>query len=95
MPLVNKLVEGGLSPRTCEKYTLYCKQVVASKKAPNGEDMYPRRWNREVLDLPVVEYRKQLRPALKVEGVNALIANAKSDEERYLYVLLGATGMRI
>ena len=32
-PLVKKMVEGGLSPRTCEKYTLYCKQVVPSKKA--------------------------------------------------------------
>jgi integrase len=94
-PLVKKMVEEGLSPRTCEKYTLYCKQVVASKKAPNGEDMYPRRWNAEVLDLPIVEYRKQRRPALKAEGLNAVIAKAESDEERYLYVLLAATGMRI
>lgn len=94
-PLVKKMVEGGLSPRTCEKYTLYCKQVVASKKAPNGEDMYPRQWNSEVLDLPVVVYRKQRRPALGVEGVNALIAKAESGQERYFYVLLAATGMRI
>jgi integrase len=94
-PLVKKMVEEGLSPRTCEKYTLYCKQVVASKKAPNGEPLYPRVWNASVLDLPVVVYSKQKRPALKVEGINALIANAESDEERYLYVLLAATGMRI
>jgi integrase len=94
-PLVKKMVEGGLSPRTCEKYTLYCKQVVASKKAPNGEPLYPHVWNASVLDLPVVVYSKQKRPALKVEDVNAVIANAESDEERYLYVLLAATGMRI
>jgi len=94
-PLVKKMVEGGLSPRTCEKYTLYCKQVVASKKAPNGEPLYPRVWNASVLDLPVVVYSKQRRPALKVEDVNALIAHAESDEERYLYVLLAATGMRV
>lgn len=48
-----------------------------------------------MLDLPVVVFGKQKRPALKVEGVNALIAIAESDEERYLYVLLAATGMRI
>jgi hypothetical protein len=94
-PLVKKMVEGGLSPRTCEKYSLYCKQVVASKKAPNGEDMYPRQWNAEVMDLPVVVHSKQKRPAQKVDGVNMLIASAESDEERYLYVLLAATGMRI
>jgi integrase len=40
-------------------------------------------------------YSKQKRPAQKVDGVNKLIASAESDEERYLYVLLAATGMRI
>ena len=94
-PLVKKMVDGGLSPRTCEKYTLYCKQIVASLKKPNGEPLYPRAWSAEVLDLPLVEYRKQKRPAQKVDGINALIAAAESDEERYLYVLLAATGMRI
>ena len=73
----------------------YVKQVVKSKLAANGEPLYPRVWTASVLDLPVVVYSKQKRPALKVEDVNALIANAESDEERYLYVLLAATGMRI
>jgi integrase len=94
-PLVKKMVEGGLSPRTCEKYALYAKQIVDSKLAPSGEPLYPRVWKSEVMDLPMVEYHKQKRPALKVDGINALIAAAESDEERYLYVLLAATGMRI
>ena len=94
-PLVRKMVEGGLDPETVNKYIRYAKQVVKSRLAPNGEPLYPRVWNAEVLDLPVVVYRKQKRPALKVEGVNALIANAMSDDERYLYVLLAATGLRI
>jgi integrase len=94
-PLVRKMVEGGLDPETVNKYVRYVRQVVKSKLAPNGEPLYPRVWNAQVLDLPVVVYSKQKRPALKVEGINALIANAESDEERYLYVLLAATGMRI
>ena len=48
-----------------------------------------------MLDLPVVVYRKQKRPALKVDGINALVAAAESDYERCLYVLLAATGLRI
>src|SRR5208283_4372713 len=64
-PFVRKMVEGGLSPRTCEKYAQYVKQVVASKLASNGEPLYPRRWNADVLDLPLVVYSKQKRPALK------------------------------
>jgi integrase len=94
-PLVMKMVEEGLDPETVNKYVGYVKQVVKSKLAPNGEPLYPRVWTASVLDLPVVVYSKQKRPALRVEDVNALIANAESDEERYLYVLLAATGMRI
>jgi integrase len=94
-PLVRKMVAAGLSPRSVEKYTLYCKQVVASLKTPDGEPLYPRVWNAEVLDLPVVEFRKQKRPVLKVEGVNGLILSAKPGQMRVLFVLLAATGMRI
>ena len=94
-PLVRKMVEEGLDPETVNKYVGYVKQVVKSKLAPNGEPLYPRVWNASVLDLPVVVYSKQKRPAQKVDGVNMLITSAESDEERYLYVLLAATGMRI
>lgn len=94
-PLVRKLVGGGLEAETVNKYVRYVKQVVKSKLAPNGEPLYPRMWNASVLDLPMVVYRKQKRPALKTDGVNSLIAAAESDEERYLYVLLAATGLRI
>lgn len=55
----------------------------------------PRQWKAEVMDLPVVVHSKQKRPPQKVEGVNMLIASADFNEERYLYVLLAATGMRI
>ena len=94
-PLVRKMVKGGLSPRTCEKYVLYCKQIVASLQKPDGEPIYPRVWNPEVMDLPVVVYRQQKRPAQKLDGINLLIVNAKSDEQRYLFVLLASSGLRI
>jgi len=47
------------------------------------------------MDLPLVIHQQQKRPSQKLDGINRLIANAESDEERYLYVLLAATGMRI
>jgi integrase len=94
-PLVKKMVKGGLAPETIKKYVQYLKQVVASMRRPNGEEIYPRKWNAEVIDLPLVVYSQQKRPAQKLDAVNMLIANAESDEERYLYVLLAATGMRI
>ena len=94
-PLVTKMVRGKLGPETIRKYMQFVQQVAASKRFPNGEEMYPRKWKPEVMDLPVVVSSEQRRPSQKVEGINALIFHAESDEERYLYVLLAATGMRI
>ena len=94
-PLVKKLVKSGLAPETIRKYVEYVKKVMSSKLAPNGEPLYPRVWNATVMDLPLVVYSKQKRPALKTEGISALIDAAESDEEKYLYVLLAATGMRV
>jgi len=94
-PLVRAMVKGGLSPETVNKYVRYVKQVIASRQAPNGDPIYPRVWSAEKLDLPLVIHQQQMRPAQKVDGINLLIANAEFDEQRYLLVLLAATGMRI
>jgi integrase len=94
-PLVKKLVNSGLAPETIRKYVEYVKKVMSSKLAPNGEPLYPRVWNATVMDLPLVVYSRQKRPALKAEGISTLIDAAESDDEKYLYVLLAATGMRV
>jgi integrase len=96
-PLVRKMYDGGkgLSARTVCKYTEYIRVIVRSLKHKNGEPVHKRIWDAEALDLPIVEYRKQKRPALKVDGVNALIQASKPGQMRILFVLLAATGMRI
>ena len=94
-PLVKTMVDGGLSPRTVNKYVEYVKQVVKSLKAPNGEPVHKRAWDAETMDLPVVKFKEQNRPALKVEAVSALIAAAKSGQERVLFIVLAASGLRV
>jgi integrase len=94
-PLVRKMHAGGLSARTVNKYAEHVRVIVKSLKDKNGEPVHRRIWNAEALDLPIVEYRKQRRPALNADGVNALIASAKPGQMRILFVLLAATGMRI
>jgi len=93
-PLVKKMCAGGLKARTVNKYVEYIKQVVKSLKARNGEPVHKRTWDAETMDLPVVKYREQKRPALKTKAVSQLIADSEG-QERALYVLLAATGMRI
>jgi integrase len=76
------------------KYVEYIKQVVKSLKAPNGEPVFSRTWDAEVIDLPIVEYSEQKRPSLKATTVSGLVTGS-TGQEQALYILLAATGMRI
>jgi len=93
-PLIERMCNSGLRPRTVNKYIEYVKQAVESVKAPNGEPVYNRKWNAETMDLPIVEYSEQKRPSLKAKAISDLISGS-SGQEQALYVLLAATGMRI
>src|ERR1700719_2886065 len=93
-PLIEKMSAAGLSPRTVNKYMEHVKQVVESLKNPNGEPIHNRKWNAEIMDLPIVEHAEQKRPSLKANTISELI-NKSSGQEQALYVLLAATGMRI
>jgi len=92
-PLIEK-ISRSLSARTVNKYVEYIKQVVKSLKAPNGEPVFNRTWDADVMDLPLVEYSEQRRPSLKATTVSGLITGSMGQEQA-LYVLLAATGMRI
>ena len=93
-PLVDKMKKS-LSARTVNTYVEYVKQVVASlKDGETGEPIHRRKWDSAVLDLPIVNLKAQRRPALKAKTVNQLVKESEG-EEQTLYVLLGATGMRI
>ena len=84
-----------LSARTVNKYVEYIGQVVASlKDGRTGEPIHARKWDSSVMDLPIVNPRKQRRPALRLDAVNTLVSQSNAQEQA-LYILLAATGMRI
>lgn len=92
--LVDKMSTAGLSARTVNKFVEFVQQVVASLKAANGEPIHNRKWNAEVMDLPIVKHSEQKRPSLKASTISDLVKSS-SDQEQALYVLLAATGMRV
>jgi hypothetical protein len=53
-----------LSPKTIVNYTQVVKLVVASAVDPNGEQLYPRKWNHDFIGLPIIEPNKQRRPTV-------------------------------
>ena len=93
-PLVDRMKKA-LAARTVNKYVEYIGQIVASlKNGRTGEPIHRRTWDRSVMDLPVVNPRRQRRPALRLDAINTLVSGSTGDEQ-VLYVLLAATGMRI
>ena len=90
--LVSKMHAERLSPKSIVNYTGLAKLVVASAVDENGDQLFPRRWNHEFIDMPVVENQHQ--PTFSTETVSAIAANAEG-QERVLYALLAGTGLRI
>jgi ParB/RepB/Spo0J family partition protein len=68
------------------------KGVVASAVNEDGEQLYPRQWNHDFMDLPIVT--DQHRPSFTGETVTAIVEKA-AGRYRVLYALCAASGMRI
>jgi len=93
--LVAKMSEAGLSPKTIsDNYVPVVKMVVASAVDEQGEQLYPRKWNHEFIDLPVVEQGKQNTPCFSAEVMTGL-AKWKKPRERMIFIFCGAAGLRI
>jgi len=90
--LVAKMHEAKLSPKTIANYVGLVKLVVASAIDKDGEQLFPRKWNHEFIDLPIIE--KQHQPTFTLETMTAIVEKAYG-LERVLYALLAATGLRI
>jgi integrase len=70
------------------------KLVVASAVNEEGEQIYPRKWNHDFIQLPMVDREKQHRPTVTEAELGVILSSVKS---RYamLFALLAGTGLRI
>jgi integrase len=92
--VVAAMVKGGLSPKTIDNYVQVVKTVVASAIDKEGEELYPRKWNHDFIDMPVIMKSKQNTPSFSTEVMSGLAA-WKYERERVLFILCGAAGLRI
>jgi hypothetical protein len=82
-----------LAPSTIRDYANIVKAVVASALDESGEQKFPRKWNPEFIDAPLV--RNQRQSSTDGEGVTSIL-NAASGQYRMLYALLAGCGpMRV
>jgi integrase len=94
-PLVDKLAEAGLKPKTISNYLGLVRLVVASAKDGKGRKLYSREWDYEFMDVPLVEKERQNAPSFAGETVTALVVTEKNPIVQMLYILLAATGLRL
>lgn len=83
-----------LAPKTITNYTQVVKMVVASATNKEGEEIYPRKWNHQFIDMPIVDKAKQNAPCFSPEVMSGL-ATWKKERERMVFILCGAAGLRI
>jgi integrase len=92
--VVAAMTKGGLSPKTINTYTQVVKSVVASAVNDEGEQLFPRTWNNDFVDMPLVKKAAQNTPSFSPEIMSGL-ARWKYPRERMLFILCGAGGLRI
>ena len=92
--LVSKMSDSGLSASTMTGVTNCVKQMVGSVTDKRGNELYPRKWNNEFIDLPVVDPLKQKNPVLSGSEVTGAILKS-AGQYRLLFTILAASGLRI
>jgi integrase len=92
--LVEKMVAAGLSAQSIVNYTRPVKMIVSSAVDANGEQLFPRKWNHEFVQMPIIDRANQHRQTITTAEAEALLGNLHG-RYRYLVALLLVTGMRV
>jgi len=92
--LVEKMAVAGLSAKTIVNHAQVVKLVLASVVDAEGEQVYPRKWNHDFIEMPIVRKQDQHRPTVTESQIGEILASATG---RYamLFALLAGTGLRI
>ena len=86
--LVEKMAPA-LSPASIRDYVNIVKSVVASAINEDGEELFPRKWNEEYIDAPIIGAQRQ--PSTTADGVTAIVGRANG-QYQMLYALLAGCG---
>ena len=83
-----------LSPKTQNEIAAVVKAIIGNCKNSEQEPLYPRQWNNEDLDLPVVHHTSQRTPIVTAEEIEGAMANSE-DRFAVLFALCAGSGLRI
>src|ERR1700730_8879248 len=91
---VETLSAAGLAAKTIINIVAVVKLVVASAVNEEGDEFYPRTWNYEFIQLPLVVKEKQNRPTITAAEISEALRTVR---KRYavLFACVAGTGLRI
>jgi integrase len=92
--IVSTLSAAALAPATIGSIINLIKEIVGSAVDENGNELYPRKWNSEFIDSPVVSSKDQDAPTITRESLQEALRGA-SAKIAPLYALLAGSGLRI
>ena len=94
--LIDQMVSGDLSPKSIQNYFQVVKIVFSSCVNEDGEEIYPRNWNKMGLVIPKIVKKNQRRPCYTAGVMNHLATSLTiKPQMRMLFILCGASGLRI
>lgn len=91
---VASLSDKGLSASTITGIVKLVQDVISSAVDSNGNELYPRKWNSDFIDAPVVNPMTQDAPILSHKALQKAITGAIGTDKG-LYALLAGSGARI
>lgn len=87
-----------LAPTTINQVFNLVKSVIASCMDENGNERFPKKWNHDFIDLPIVNPADQDAPIVTPEQIQQALTAARKTGDRQLQatlVLLAASGLRV
>src|SRR5882724_4050020 len=91
---VEILTAARLAPKTIINVVTVVKFVVASAVDEEGNQIHPRVWNYEFMQLPLVIKETQSRPTITEAEISAMLTTLKG-RDAVLVALVAGTGLRI
>lgn len=91
---VEILSTAGLAPKTIVNVVTVVKFVVASAVDEEGDQIHPRAWNHEFIQLPLVIKENQNRPTITQDEIIELLSSLR-ERDAVLVALVAGTGLRI
>ncbi len=93
--LVTALSEKGLATGSIVGTVVLAKLVVSSAVDDQGEELYPRKWNNDFIDLPSYNSGVDRKaPRIGADAISQAVSRTKG-QYKVLAVLLAGTGLRI